>query len=288
MNIINLIGFASGIAANNKDCQFGPSYLHEHPDIFLQQGLKPQWQYIETLNGTESGLNTLASLGRGLTKIAHEVIKASQEALPFAVIGGDHSVAMGTWTGLLKSFEHSGDLGLLWLDAHMDSHTPESSLTKNPHGMPLSYLLGIWDHKSLTFAHPKKVIKPENVCLIGIRSYEQAEYDFLQKLGVKIYFMEEVRVHGIKKIMQWAFDMIRNKVNHIGLSIDLDVMEPSFCPGVGCREPLGIDLIELLDFFKYFSFKEWCGLEIAEFNPKLDKNNLTAKAIAALIKAVYY
>ena len=188
----------------------------------------------------------------------------------------------------MEYYRKQGELGLIWIDAHMDSHTPDSSLTKNPHGMPLSYLLGVWEHEQMRFPYVKSILKPQHICLVGIRSYETAEYDYLKNLGVKIYFMEEVQARGIQEVMTEASNIIQSRVKRVGVSIDLDGMDPLCCPGVGCPEPNGICLADLINFFQHVESKNWCGLEIAEFNPLLDKNDLTASAIAALIKAVYF
>lgn len=288
MNNIDMIGYACGSASNNDDCRLGPNYLLNHPHLFSDLGLKPHWQLMESFYSSKRGLDVLPDVFHSLKHIAEAVIEHGLAPHPTVIVGGDHSMAMGTWTGLMELYRESGPLGLIWIDAHMDAHTPASSLSKNSHGMPLSFLLGLWNHPEFNFSYPKSILKPEHVCLIGVRSYESAEHEHLKDLGVKIYFMDEVARRGVDVILQEAFDIIHPQVKHLGLTIDLDAMDPDDCPGVGYREKPGIILKDLLDFFRQFYFKKWVALEIAEFNPMRDEDDKTAKAIAELINAVYF
>ena len=108
------------------------------------------------------------------------------------VIGGDHSCAGGTWTGVARTLQ--GALGLVWIDAHMDSHTPATSHTGRLHGMPLAWLLGQDDDP--LYGLGAGVVKPQHVCLVGVRSYEREEDERLRRLGVRVIFMDEVRSRG--------------------------------------------------------------------------------------------
>lgn len=288
MNDINLIGYASGSASNNDDCRLGPEYLLNHPQLFSDLNLKPHWQMLHALHSEKRGLEVFSEVSYILKNIAASVVDHGLSPRPLAVIGGDHSMAMGTWTGMMELCREDGPLGLIWIDAHMDSHTPDSSLSKNPHGMPLSFLLGLWEDHHFNFPYPKSKLKPEHVTLIGVRSFESAEHRHLKDLGVKIYFMDEVIKRGIGTVMNEAFELIHPQVKHLGLTIDLDAIDPKDCPGVGYREAPGIELKELLQFFKQFYFKTWAALEIAEFNPARDEDDLTAKAVAQLIDAIYF
>ena len=288
MKNINLIGYALGSASNNDDCRLGPNYLLSHPHLFHDLGLSPHWQLTESFHSSKRGLEVLPDIFHSLKHIALAVKEYGLAPQPTVVVGGDHSMAIGTWTGIMELYRHNGPLGLIWIDAHMDAHTPITSLSKNPHGMPLSYLLGLWEHPEFDFNHPKNLLKPEHVCLIGVRSYEAPEHQHLKELGVKIYFMDEVAERGIGTVVQEAFDLIHPQVTQMGLTIDLDAIDPDDCPGVGYREKPGIVLKDLVHFLKHFYFKKWAALEIAEFNPLRDEDDKTAKAIVELIDAVYF
>ncbi len=289
MNTINLIGYASGIAANDKQCGLGPQYLLEHHKIFTDLNLIPEWKYMEYLESSRRGLDVWSDISVTLKKLAQDVMQVVSQPTPFAVIGGDHSMAIATWHSIMAYYQSMGSIGLLWIDAHLDSNTPQSSLSKNVHGMPVSHLLGLWDNPLLNFDFlPKTLLKPENLCLVGIRSYESPEYEYLKKRGVRIFFMEDIEKRGLDKVLSEAFDYLYQLTDNIGMSIDLDAFDPRFCPGVGCRESNGIDFPAFIKFFNEFYYKDWIALEIAEFNPVRDECDKTAKSIAELIRAAYF
>ena len=288
MNIVNLIGYASGSAANDEGCCLGPQYLLEHRKIFTDYQLEPNWRFMEYLHSQHHGLDVIPDIGASLGLLVQDVMSLASEPSPFAVIGGDHSMAIATWHAMMQYYHATGPIGLIWVDAHMDSNTPQSSISKNPHGMPVSHLLGLWNHPALQKDVPQTILDQKHLCLIGIRSYEYPEYEFLSKLGVRIYFMEEVVNRGLDVVLAEAFNTLYQYTDQIGMSIDLDAFDPSFCPGVGCRESHGINFPNFIQFFKQLFFKNWIGLEIAEFNPIHDQRDKTAKCIAQLIHSVYF
>jgi arginase len=288
MNLINLIGFASGISANNRDTGFGPQYLLEHRELFNQVGLEPNWQFMEYLASPHHGLEVMDDLGKIFYKLSMDILEIIQQPQPFAVIGGDHSMAMATWHTIIDYYRPAGPVGLLWIDAHMDSNTPISSVTKNVHGMPLSHLLGVWHDRHIDSELPKNILRPEHLALIGVRSYEIPEYQYLKDLGVRVYFIDEVLTRGLDVVLAEAFDNIYQLTDQIGISIDLDAFDPSDCPGVGYHEKDGLNLEAFLSFFKNFYYKNWVAVEIVEFNPVVDQENKTALSIAKLIDAMYF
>lgn len=285
MELISLIGCAAGAASNNQDCRLGPHYMQNQAELFKQHGMVTNWLSLIELSSIKQGLAVFPDLNKCLMQLVHTIIENKSIKHGLTILGGDHSIAMGSWLGLMSLYEN---LGLLWVDAHMDAHTPTSSLTKNIHGMPLSYLLGIWDYPGFKPISPRPYLKPENVVVLGVRSYEPVEYTYLQERGVKIFFMQDIQARGLTAVLSDALEYLLAKVDYIGLSIDLDGIDPEYCPGVGYRVKNGIQLPAFLDFFKQLSFKSWVGLEIAEFNPRRDIDNKTAEAIVDIIKAVYF
>src|SRR5436190_16736593 len=121
------------------------------------------------------------------------------------VLGGDHTCAGGTWTGVARSLR--GDLGLVWVDAHMDAHTPGTSHTGRLHGMPLAWLLGQDDDPLYGLA--TGVIEPQHVALVGVRSFEPEERERLERLGVRIFYMEEVSSRGLDAVLSDALAIAR-------------------------------------------------------------------------------
>ena len=222
------------------------------------------------------------------TELAEGIEHLVQTHKKICVFAGDHSSAIGTWSGFAHAYRNQGDLGLIWIDAHMDSHTPETSDSGNIHGMPAAVLLG-YGNKKLTEIldkHPK--LKPENICFIGIRSYEKGEAALLDKLGVKVFFIKNIQEQGLAKVWQQALAHVSKNTCAFGLTIDLDAIDPNDAPGVGCREDNGIPAKMLLNTLTSAQVNfPFVGLEITEYNPILDQQQKTAKLIARLLEAVY-
>jgi len=284
MNRIHLLGCGVGAASNNSDCRFGPRYLYDHPELFLEQGIQADWLSLIDLDTQAKGLAVVNDLNACLQQLVANI----PQTHPFAVIGGDHSIAMGTWPGILQNQRSPQTLGLLWIDAHMDAHAPATSLTKNLHGMPLSYLLGGWDAPGFQPTSKRYVLNPKQVVLLGVHSYEPAEYEFLRQLGIKIYFMSEISERGLSIVLAEAMTYLMAAGVQVGISIDLDAFDPKYCPGVGYRVKGGLDLIEFLRYFRQQKFRQWAGLEIAEYNPERDLEQKTAKAVVDIIDAIYF
>jgi arginase len=266
MHHLYLIGYASGIAANDIDTGLGPIYLQQHPERFQDVGFSPYWQGFVYALPTET-------VAKVIGKLSDEVNNALAQAPPqLVIIGGDHSMGIATWHTVMHHYACS--LGLIWVDAHLDAHTLESSHSKNIHGMPVAHLLGLW-------SNPIVDLKPEHLCIIGARSYEPEEYEALQKLGVRIYFMDEVRERGIEAIINEARMYLESCTQIQGLSIDLDAFNPEQIPGVGCPEAGGIEPHAFLQALQNF---HWPIIEIAEYNPMRDISHKTAEFIIKLLK----
>ena len=275
MKKIKTIGFASGFASHDVNTALGPWYWYYHPELFSAQSIQLDWEGILSLHAEEKGIDAYENLQKGLDKLEKKV-QQSMTHQPLLCVGGDHSLAMGTWPAIKA---HYPQLGLLWVDAHMDAHTPETSLSKNFHGMPLSRLLGLWGGKA--------VFSPQAVCVIGVRSYEPAEYQMLQDLGVKIIMMKDIHEKGLNEQLHEAICFLQKNNQQLAMSIDLDAFDPSDCPGVGCREPDGIVAQEFFDFFQNFAYKDWVAIEVAEFNPIRDVENKTASWLPLFLKHLY-
>lgn len=299
---LTLLGFASGIAANNPDCALGPWYLYYHPELFCALNMEVHWKSIihPTLaivdhSSTETSArrklnakNTLPLIEKNIEELSQAVLPFAMNSKPFCVIGGDHSCAIGTWSAVAYANRAHGDIGLIWIDAHMDSHTPETSISQNIHGMPVAHLLGkgIVRLCEIMDQHPK--IKPENLCLIGIRSYEPDEQAFLERLGVTVFFMKEVQERGIQTLLNEACQHVSRATCGFGITIDMDAIDPLDAPGVGCREANGIQGSALVLALRSLQYtRPLLGLELAEFNPINDRNGITAQLLVDLIHAVY-
>ncbi len=285
MHHIIVIGAAGGYGAQDHACQDGPEVLRAFD--FLEQleasGIAYRWDGIIHLK--ENHTDPLSSVSEMCTLLAEKTGKAvSQGDFPI-VVGGDHSCAIGTWSGVRNAM--GGPLGLLWIDAHMDSHTFETSPSRAIHGMPLACLLGYGAERLTHIASPAPKLLPQNVCLIGVRSFEEGEARLLKQLGVRVYFMEEIRQRGIREILIEALAIIRKETSGFGISIDLDALDPIEEAGVGTPVPGGLLKDELASaLVQLRNNRELLAIEVVEYNPYLDQGFATAHAVSDLIEAM--
>lgn len=283
---LQLLGYASGIAGADSGSSQGPFVLKESSyfSICKNNGIVLNW--LEILQ-PESGLSKVEIVEQLCSKLAASTANLVKDNQFFTAFGGDHSCAIGTWGGAALALRNQGQLGLIWVDAHMDSHTPETSPSGNIHGMPVACLLGCGLPALVNIASFAPKIQPEHLCLIGVRSYESGEADLLKKLNVRIFYMEEVRQRGMKAVMQEALQIVKKGTAGFGISIDIDSIDPEDAPATGVAEPNGIPANALHDALTLLNNEpSLVGVEIAEFDPHRDKDHKTEKLIPRLINAI--
>ena len=264
-----LIGAASGIGASDERCGEGPAAIMER---LAAHDLPLSW--LATLYPRRQGRSRHELVGELCQRIALEVELALAAGDFPIVIGGDHSCAAGTWRGVARAVR---PLGLLWIDAHMDCHTPTTSHSGNPHGMPLASLLLSAD----------ALLEPGIVCLVGVRSYEPEEADLLQRLGVKVFTASEVLARGLDPVLDDAIAVVSAGTSAYGITLDLDVIDPHEAPGVGTPEHGGLDAPGLLrSLGRYMHDRRLAAFEIAEFNPSRDVQGRTLRIVEELIATV--
>lgn len=197
------------------------------------------------------------------------------------VLGGDHSIAIGTIAGILQ---HKKNLGVIWFDAHGDINTAESSPSGNIHGMPVAVSMGIGHESLISIGGKEAKLDPKKFVLIGARDLDSGERKLLKSLGVKVYTMHEVDLMGIAKVVEEAISIASDGTDGVHVSFDLDAMDPQHAPGVGTPVMGGLTYreshlaMELLQASKVVT-----SAEFVEVNTVLDTNNQTAKAAVALI-----
>lgn len=292
---VSLIGAASGWGAQNKLTEEGPIFLKKHYRLIKQNFFDNSITWRRTLNPKKTFRESTSSdlsfeeiedlILNFSINLSEEVISCLNDKNFPLILGGDHSIAIGTWSGVVQANNCHEKLGLIWIDAHMDAHTPNTSLSQAIHGMPLALLMNYGSQKirSVLFNN-KTIINPEYVTLIGIRSFEEEEKQLLKMLGVKVYYIEEVFAKGFENVFNNALDYLTNLTSFIGLSIDIDAFDPKFAPGTGCREKNGLlphDFIMALD--KINLVNTFTALEIVEYNPSLDEDFLTFNLIKDII-----
>ena len=280
--MISLIGVASGEGAGNKGCGEAPEFLFQHPHLL--GNLQHQWLSIfKNQNSLKDPYDRLADLYWIVAKKTYELTMQDQF---FMTIGGDHSCAIGTWSGFAEAMRFKGAIGLIWIDAHMDSHTPETSETGNIHGMPLATLMGFGDKRLTSILSDMPKIDPSHVILIGVRSFEAGEEALLKRLGVRIYYMDEVKKRGIRPIILEAIEYISKRTTGYGVSFDLDVIDPMYVKGVGTPVQDGIPLEDILESLTAFQAHPPLAFELVEYNPFLDEDLSTIKVIKEILHRV--
>jgi arginase len=205
----------------------------------------------------------------------------------FAVIGGDHSCAIGTWSGVAHARRTFGPIGLVWIDAHMDSHTPETSHSGALHGMPLACLLGRGEARLTQLMTRSPKLVAAHTCVVGARSFEPEEAALLDELGVRVIARSELKTLALRDAIGEAVAIAASAPGGFGITIDLDVIDPVDAPGVGSPEPGGIPAQQLIDALAPIRHHPaLLGVEIAEYNPFRDRGDKTADLVIHLMSTL--
>jgi arginase len=227
-------------------------------------------------------LNTVCDVNEALANVVSGAIERKRFPL---VLGGDHSMAIGTVAGVAK---HYHNLGLIWYDAHGDLNTGDTSPSGNIHGMPLAASLGIGHPSLVNVGGYTPKVKPENVVLIGIRELDKGEQNIAREMGLKVFTMHEIDRLGLARVMEEALAIVGKNTDGVHLSLDLDGLDPKDAPGVGTPVPGGITYRESHLALEMMSeSKLITSAEFVEVNPILDRENITAKVAVALISSLF-
>lgn len=220
------------------------------------------------------------------TNLAHSVYSSLESSsFPF-VIGGDHSLGMGSIAGASKFFE---EIAVIWVDAHGDINDIETSPSGNVHGMPLAASMNV-GHPDLTNLYYKGIkVKPENVYIIGARDLDPGEIDLAEKLKINLYTMDDINNIGLEEILTDAINKIKSSnVDGVHLSFDIDVLDSEVAPGTGTPVKDGLNVEEsklILDMI--LSSKFITSMDFVEFNPILDIEDKTSKICVELLDFIF-
>ncbi len=203
------------------------------------------------------------------------------------VVGGDHSIAVGTVAGISSHYHAKGQkIGLIWFDAHGDVNTPETTLSGNIHGMPLSSILGHGPNELTRIGERFPMVDVENTTLVGVRSLDDGERALIESTGLRCFTMKEIDQHGIHKVMQEALKRAQNGTAGFHMSFDLDGTDPSVAPGVGTPVPGGVSYRESHTVMELVADSGgMLGLEMTEINPILDDKNQTSRAAVEFVES---
>ena len=239
----------------------------------------PQRETFGPLGGSEQ-LLAIAAVCRELADLSAKAVGAG--AFPLG-LGGDHSLSAGLVAGAARALAAQGQrLGLIWLDAHADINTPDTSQTGNVHGMPVAHLLGLGAPALAQLASP--ALLPEDIALIGLRSLDQPEQERIRSLGIRAFTMSDIDQRGLPAVMEQALEQVLASTGGLYVSCDMDWIDPTEAPGVGTRVPGGATYREAhLAMEMLAASGRLVGLDLVEINPVLDRANRTAQLAVELI-----
>ena len=290
---VRIIGVPLDLGASRRGTDVGPSALRIAGlgaalrrmgyDVALEEDIPAP--AMETRRSEDKHARYKPQILDVCTRLARrvkEVVDAGDFPL---VLGGDHSIAMGTVAGTAAHYhEKEQSIGLIWFDAHGDMNVPESSPSGNIHGMPLAHLLGKGDTdlKNILGFSPK--VKPENVALVGIRAIDSGERKIIRDSGIHAFTMREIDEHGMAAVARRALEVVNDGTAGFHVSFDVDGCDPTVIPGSGTLVPGGVSFREAHLLMEYVADNgRLLSLEIVELNPFLDERNISAKRALELI-----
>jgi len=290
---ISIIGFPMDLGSGRRGVDMGPSALRI---AGLENKLELLGYKVEDTGDIDIEIMERQKLNNPRLRYLNEILKTSkilasrvekvleQNKFPLC-IGGDHSMAIGTIAGISSYCRKNKlTLGVIWIDAHTDMNTDETTPSGNIHGMPLAASMGLGNPGLVNFYGFAPKLKPENCAIIAARSIDVEERKIIKKLNPAVYTMSDVDKLGIHRIISRVLKQFKEKVDHIHVSFDVDSVDPNFAPGVGTPVPGGINFREAHLLMEAIAE---CGcmssLEIAEVNPILDVRNSSALFAADLV-----
>lgn len=290
---ISLIGMPVDLGQGRRGVDMGPSAVRY---ANLHTALEELNYEIEDLGDIAVPHSENTEVGNSRLKYLKELVKVNQvladqvsavvqqQRFPL-VIGGDHSLAIGSIAGAAQHYKR---LGVIWYDAHGDLNTDETTPSGNIHGMPLAVNLGVGhpDLIGISGYHPK--IQPENVVLIGIRKLDESEKDLIRELGLRVFTMHEIDRLGMARVMEEAIQIASRGTDGVHLSFDLDGLDPNDAPGVGTPVPGGISYREThLAMEMLAEAGMVTSADFVEINPILDRSNVTAQLAVDFIQSLF-
>ena len=293
---IQIIGVPVDLGAGRRGVDMGPSAIRVAD---LQVRLEGLGHRVEDGGDLDVMIPETQQVGEGKLRYK-EPILAMCDALRLEVgsalargrlplvLGGDHSIAIGSVAGSVGHFAKEGrSLGMLWFDAHGDANTPDTTPSGNIHGMSLAVALGHGDRDLVTLGDRVPKIQPRNTALIGIRDVDPGERETLKRLGVTVYTMRDIDERGMRDVVDEAIRIASDGTAGIHLSLDLDVVDPEDAPGTGTPVWGGITYREAHLAMEMLSDRaEIVAIDLVEVNPVLDTQNMTGVLAAELAQGL--
>jgi arginase len=283
---VQIIGYPSDLGAGRRGVDMGPSALRiagitrklETLGYTVTDEGDIPVHALEVEDEGSSVLKFHAEIARA-TAILAERVESALDAYRFPLIlGGDHSMGIGSLGGVAAHCKREGKrMGVVWIDAHADMNTPETTPSGNIHGMPLALAMGHGDPILKAIGGDFVKVQPENVVIIAARDLDVGEVELIKRLNVSAYTMFDIDKRGIYPIIAEVVEKLRSRVDHLHVSFDLDSVDPLVAPGVGTPVPGGLSFREAHFVMEYLAETQMVGsLDVTEVNPILDTRNSTA------------
>ncbi|MFN3623770.1 MAG: arginase [Hyphomicrobium sp.] len=294
-----LVGVPVEVGANVAGSRLGPSALRRIGlsrmlgrlgcDVVDRGDLAPVVVRQPDAGPEEGGAHKASEAARWISSLSEAAYELARAGHVPVFLGGDHSLSMGTVDGIARACAERGrELFVLWLDAHPDFNTPAISPTGNFHGMALAYLCGEAGFETVLGGKAPRTIDPRNVYLFGTRSIDPDEGELLRRRGVNMIDMRMVRQRGIRAAMRPILETVAKRDGVLHLSLDADVLDPSFVPGVNVPERGGLTyaeahvIMELLNEYDLI-----VSADITELNPLIDVDGRSTRAVVGLASCLF-
>lgn len=276
-----LIGACSDLGVDIDGTSLGPKTILSNlnkPSVLIKPEKNIQKNHDR--NNLKKNLDELNKFNENL----YTLIKEKDNFC--LTVGGDHSISIAT---ALASLKKNPNLGLIWIDSHLDYNTFQTTITGNLHGLPLASLNGL--NKDLSLFHKEEYFNPKNTVVVGYRSFEENckdEIENIKTMGVTVFTTNDIKMYGVTEIMDKAFKIANNKTNGVHISFDLDVIDPIVAPGVSVPEVDGLNLEDIAKILKFLEGKRQIikSFDLVEYNPLKDKNLQTLKIATDIIKRI--
>jgi arginase len=295
--IIHLLGVPMDLGSGRRGVDMGPSAIRiaglagrlaelghkvvDEGDVGIRN--------MEALKVGDVRARYLAEIARASRLVCNKVERIVGKGHFPLVLGGDHSISVGTVSAVALAARREGKkVGLLWVDAHGDINTPETSPSGNIHGMPVAVLLGEGPEELTSIGGEGPKVDPRNVAMVAIRSLDEGEKVRLKRHGIEVHTMSEVDRTGIDKVMKEALARVTDGTDRVHVSLDLDAVDPTVAPGVGTPVKGGLDYREAHLLMEMLSDSGvMTSLEVVEANPILDDRNASAAFAVELVQSAF-
>ena len=289
--IVQILTVASSIGSPSDSSAKGPLILKKstYAANLSTADNRVSFNWHEPLVVANNDKNSLKILKKQSSYITQFVQQQIEDEYPFLILSGDHSSAIGTWSGVLNSLPVESSFALIWIDAHMDAHTLSTSLTGNLHGMPVSVLLGEAEHDLQESCPARHSLQGKNLYMFGMRCYEADELVLLSKNAVNVFDCKRIEQEGgTANVLKELIQTVSRCYDKFAISLDMDAIDPKDAPGVTVREATGLLAADVITALDETAFGDnFIGLEISEFDPALDIAGKTEKLVFELVKSIY-